>query len=122
MLLCKASQALTIGDDVYPRPRHEYTLQDMKIRNLPNQRLESLAMVRKISSLAYELKLSPTLQIRPVTSIEQLKAAKEAESYKHRIRHYFDLISETHALVKKSWKVNRIQKERKKEEKTFSHI
>ena len=74
-----------VGDRVYLRLHHGYTLPEMPNKKLSNQRVGPFEITEKIGRLAYKLNLPPTMKIHPVVSISQLEPAEKADPY-HRKR------------------------------------
>ncbi len=70
---------LTIGSKAYLRLFHGYTIPGLTNRKLSNQRVGPFQILRRVGTLAYELKLPPTMKIHPVVSVAQLEPAPLAE-------------------------------------------
>ena len=73
-----------VGDMVYLRLHHSYTLPDMTNKKLSNQRVSLFEVLQKIGQLAYKLKLPPVMRIHPVVSIAQLEPSEGADPYHRR--------------------------------------
>ena len=73
-----------VGDKVYLRLHHEYTLLDMNNKKLSNQRVGPFEILQKVGQLAYKLRLPPVMQIYPIVSIAQLEPAKSTDPYSRR--------------------------------------
>ena len=73
-----------VGDMVYLRLHHGYTLPDMTNKKLSNQHVGPFEVLQRIGQLAYKLKLPPVMRIHPVVSIAQLEPSEGVNPYHRR--------------------------------------
>lgn len=64
---------IRVGDLVFLRLYHGYTIPGLSNRKLSFQRVGPFKVLNKIGKLAFKLELPPTMRIHPVVSIEQLE-------------------------------------------------
>ena len=72
---------LAVGDYVYLTLYHGYRISGLNNRKLAEQRVGPFRIIRKVSNLAYEIDLPPTMRIHLVISIAQLEPAKHPDPY-----------------------------------------